>query len=105
MCCPTVEPKKEGDTDMGSTSGLCQRDNNKTFLPGLPVRVKCKMLWLSQHRAWPRRRGDTVIFLLFPLPVIPLRFMQMAAQGKELSACPSPLKLLISLFPRSVAFH
>lgn len=94
-----MNPKKEGVTDMGRTSGLCQRDNTKVFLPGLPVRVKCEKSRLSKHRARP------VIFLLFPLQVTPLRLTQIADPGKKLSVCPSPLQLLISLFPCSVTFH
>ena len=59
-----MNPKKEGVTDMGRTRGLCQRDNTKVFLPGLPMRVKCEKSRLSKHRARPRRHRDLVIFLL-----------------------------------------
>ena len=66
-----MNPNKEGVTDMGRTSGLCQRDSSKVFLSGLPARVKHEKSQLSKHGAWPRRRRDLVIFLLFPLQVIP----------------------------------
>ena len=100
-----MNPKKEGVTDLGRTCGLCQGDSSKVFLPGLPMRVKREKSWLSKQRAWPRRRRDLVIFLLFPLQVIPLRLMQIADPGKKLSVCPLPLQLLISLFPHGVTFH
>lgn len=58
-----------------------------------------------EHGAWPRRHEEIVLFLLFLLPVIPLRLMQIAYQNKKLNILPSPLKLLISLFPRSVTFY
>lgn len=49
--------------------------------------------------AWPpSRRADFVIFLVSPLLVILLRYMQITDQSKKLNTRPSPLKFLISMF-------
>lgn len=86
---------------MGSTSGLCRRDRNKVALPRLPVRVECKMQHSPSTVPGPWT-VDIVIFLLLLLPLIPLRFIQIADQGRKLNGCPSPMKLLVSLFPGGV---
>lgn len=62
QCYPAVVPKAEGDTDMGSTSGLCQRDNNEMSLPSLPMSAKCQRQMFFKHRAWPWRHVVLVFF-------------------------------------------
>lgn len=65
-CRLTVVPKKEGDTDTGST----RERPSETSLPRLPMSTKCQMQMIFQHNAWPRRHVAlfffSFLYWLFP---------------------------------------
>lgn len=44
-------PQKEEGTDMGSAGDLCHRDGDEKSLPGMCMRVKCKMSSFFKHSA------------------------------------------------------
>ena len=74
--------------------------------PGCLCGLKAERCRFSSTVRGPGDTKKLLFFFSFSYWLfIPLRLMQIADQGKKLNVCPPPLKLLISLFPRSVTFH
>lgn len=70
-CCPTVDPKKEGGTDLGSYQWPLSQRHQQDTPPQSAERVKCKVRWLTQLPAGPRASQILLFFFSFLYQLFP----------------------------------